>query len=213
MQRIGSDRPFDVLELGWPEISDLHVEPPAHLSVGVLGQTDRPRLGDAFEPRGDIDAVAHQVAVALLDDVTQMNADAKFYAFVGRDARVALDHGVLHFERAAHRVDDAAKLDDAAVAGALDDAAMMYGDRRINQVAAQRAQSRQSSIFVRAGESAIADHIRDQNRRNFPGFAHGAPSRVIRHSTKVRQAAGYMSGANEPKEDVEPKVERQIASI
>ena len=96
--------------------------------------------------------------------------------FVGRDARVALDHGVLHFEGAAHRVDDAAELDDAAVAGALDDAAMMHGDCGIDQIAAQRAQSRQGSIFVRASEPAIADHIRDQNRRNLPGFAHGAPS-------------------------------------
>ena len=92
------------------------------------------------------------------------------------DPRVALDHGVLHFERASHRVDDAAKLDDAAVSGPLDDAAMMHGDCRIDQIAAQRPQSRQGSIFVSAGEPAIADHIRDQNRRNLPGFAHGAPS-------------------------------------
>ena len=94
----------------------------------------------------------------------------------GGHARVALDHGVLHFDRAAHRVDDAAELDDAAVAGALDDAAVMHGDRGIDQIAAQRAQPRQGAIFVRAREPAIADHIRDQNRRNFPGFAHGAPS-------------------------------------
>ena len=89
-----------------------------------------------------------------------MDADAKFYALFERDARVALDC-VLHFERAAHRVDYAAELDDAAVAGALDDAAMVHGDCRVDQIAAQRAQSRQSSIFVRAGKSAIADHIGD----------------------------------------------------
>ena len=41
--------------------------------------------------------------------------------------------------RAAHRVDDAAELDDAAIAGALDDAPMMHGDRGIDQIAAQRA--------------------------------------------------------------------------
>ena len=41
---------------------------------------------------------------------------------VGRHARVALDHAVLHLDRAAHRVDHAAELDEAAVAGALDDA-------------------------------------------------------------------------------------------
>ena len=61
-----------------------------------------------------------------------MNADAKFDALVERDARVALDHGVLHFECAAHRIDYAAELDHAAVAGALDDAAMVHGDCGIN---------------------------------------------------------------------------------
>ncbi|MFZ0602182.1 MAG: hypothetical protein WAN05_12645 [Roseiarcus sp.] len=105
-----------------------------------------------------------------------MNADAKIYALVGRDAHVAFDHSVLHFECAAHRVDDAAELGDAAVAGALDDPAMVYGDCGVNEIAAERAQSRQCSIFVRASQSAVADHIRDQDRRNLPGFAHGAPS-------------------------------------
>jgi hypothetical protein len=61
-----------------------------------------------------------------------VNADAKFDALVGRDPCIALDHGVLHFECAAHRIDDAAELDDAAVAGALDDAAMLHGDCGIN---------------------------------------------------------------------------------
>ena len=36
-----------------------------------------------------------------------------------------------------HRVNDAAKLDDAAVSGALDDAAVTGGDERVDQVAAQ----------------------------------------------------------------------------
>ena len=130
------------------EIGDGHIEPAAHLAIGVLGQADRAGRGDAFQPRGDVDAVAHEIAVALLDDIAEMNADAKFYALVGRDPRVALDHGVLHFERAAHRVDDAAELGDAAVASALDDAAMVHGDCGIDQIAAQRAQSRQGSIFV-----------------------------------------------------------------
>jgi hypothetical protein len=80
---------------------------------------------------------------------------------IALNARVALDHGVLHFERAAHRVDDAAELNHAAIAGALDDPAMMHGDCGVNQIAAQRTQSRQSSIFVHAREPAIADHIRD----------------------------------------------------
>ena len=77
--------------LSWvgPRSRDLQIEPPFHLPIGVLGKTDRAGFGDALEPRGDIDAVAHQVAVALLDDVAKVDADAKFDALVGR-ARSAL---------------------------------------------------------------------------------------------------------------------------
>jgi hypothetical protein len=112
-----------------------------------------------------------------------VNADAKFDALVERDAGVALDHGLLDFECAAHCVDDTAELDDRAVARSLDDAAMVHGDRGINKIAAQSAQSRQSSILVRAREPAIANDVGDKDRRNFPRLAHGAPSRVMQNST------------------------------
>ena len=100
------------------------------------------------EPRGDVDAVAHQIAVALLDDVAEMNADAKLDAALGRHAGVALDHAVLDFDGAAHRVDHAAELDDGAVAGALDDAAVMHGDGRIDQIAAQGASTSATPRWV-----------------------------------------------------------------
>ena len=91
LQRINPDRSFDVLELRRAEISDRHIEPAAHLAIGVLGQTDRAGRGDPFQSRGDVDAVAHQIAVALLDDVAQMNADPEFDAALRRQAGVAFD--------------------------------------------------------------------------------------------------------------------------
>ena len=51
-----------------------------------------------------------------------MNADAELDAPVLGHAGIALDHGVLNFDGAAHGIDDAAELDDRPVAGALDDA-------------------------------------------------------------------------------------------
>jgi hypothetical protein len=105
-----------------------------------------------------------------------MNANAKLNAALGRQARVALDHAILHFDRAAHGVDHAAEFNHAAVAGAFDDAAVMEGDGRIDQVAAERPEPRQNAILVRSREPAIADNVRNQNRRNLPGLAHGAPS-------------------------------------
>ena len=91
----------------------------------------------------------------------------------GGEAGVALDHAVLHLDRAAHGVDHAAELDEAAVAGALDDAPAMRGDGGIDQIAAQPPQPRERAILVRAGEPAVADDIGDQDRRDFPGLAHG----------------------------------------
>ena len=55
----------------------------------------------------------HQVAVDLLDDVAEMDADAEFDALVLRNASIAIDHGVLKLDRAPDRVDHAAELDDS----------------------------------------------------------------------------------------------------
>jgi len=58
LQRIDADRLGDVLEFGRAEIADGEFEPPFDLAISVLGKTDRARLAYAFQPRGDIDAVA-----------------------------------------------------------------------------------------------------------------------------------------------------------
>ena len=183
-ERIDPDRLGDVLELGRAEIADREIEPRLHLPIRVLGQTDRAGLGDAFQPRGDIDAVAHQIAVALLDHVAEMDADAKLDAALGRNAGVPLDHAVLHLDGAAHGVDHAAELDDGAVAGALDHSPVMHGDRWIDQIAAQGSQPRQDPVLVRASEPAVADDVRHQNRGQFPRFAHLRP-RAYRQATTI----------------------------
>ena len=128
-----------------PRSADREIEPSLDLPKASSEMTNPSGLGDPLQARGDIDAIAHQVAVAFLDHVAEMNADPKLDALFERDACVALDHGVLHFDRAAHRVDNAAELDDAAVAGALDDTAMVHGDCGINQVTTERPQPRQES--------------------------------------------------------------------
>ena len=169
---VGAHWPRDVLEVLLAEIDELLLDLVAYLPIGIFRDADPAGLANAFEARGDIDAVAHQIAVALLDDIAQMNADAKFDAALGRKAGIALDHAVLHLDGAAHGVDDAAKLDDGSIAGALDHASVMHGDGRIDQIAAERPKPRQGTILVRSGEPAVADHVRDQNRRDFPRLVH-----------------------------------------
>jgi len=55
-----------------------------------------------------------------------MDADAELDAALGRQPGVALNHAVLHLDCAAHGVDHAAELDEDAVAGTFDHAAVMH---------------------------------------------------------------------------------------
>ena len=170
-----------------------------HLPVGVLGETDRARLGDAFQPRGDIDAVAHQVAVALLDHVAEMDADAELDAAV-RPARrrCARPWRSGPRSRSARRRRRCGTR-RGAVARALDDAPVMHGDRRIDEIAAQRPQPRQGAILVRAGQPAVADHIRA------PGSPQVSGSRSCRPLSSLAlqpdRAAPSQHRAVKPKED------------
>jgi hypothetical protein len=89
-QRVDANGLDDVLEMRWAQIGDLEIEPLFHLPVGLLGQADRARFGNALQPRGDIHTVAHEVAVALLNDVAEVDADAILNALFCRQASVAL---------------------------------------------------------------------------------------------------------------------------
>ena len=90
LQRIYVDWLGNILQLGKAEIAHLEIEPPLHLPVGLLRKTDRTRLGDALQPRGDIDPVAHQIAVGFLDHIAEVDADAIFDALFWGQASVAL---------------------------------------------------------------------------------------------------------------------------
>jgi len=62
----------------------------------------------------------------------------------------------------------AAKLDDRPVARSLDNAPVVNRDRRVDEVAAQRSQSRERAFLVDPGQPAVADNVGDQDRRDFP---------------------------------------------
>jgi TolB-like protein len=86
-------------------------------------------LATPSKTRGNVDPVAHQIAVVLLHDVAQMNADPELDAAVGRQAGVALGQAILHLDGAANGVDHAAEFDKAAVAGSLELAPSPIRDR------------------------------------------------------------------------------------
>ena len=66
------------------------------------------------------------------------------------------------------------EFDDAAVARALDDAPMVHGDGRIDQVASERPQPRQNPVLVGSSKPRIADDAGHQDRRELSSLAHSA---------------------------------------
>ena len=94
------------------------------------------------------------IAVTLLHDLAQMYTNAELDAAVMRQADIALDHAALDFERTTHSVDHASEFNDDPVARALNDAALMHGDGRVDQVTAQSPQSRERAVLVRTPRQA-----------------------------------------------------------
>ena len=172
LERIDAQRLGDVFELLEAEIADGEFDSPSHLPVGVLGERDRAGRGDAFEPRGDIHAVAHQVAIGLLDDVAEMDADPKLDAAIVRKAGVALDETVLHLDAAAHRIDDAPELDQHAVAGAFHHPAVVNRNAGVDQIAAESPEPGQNAVLVGAGKPGVADNVGHQYRRELARHNH-----------------------------------------
>jgi hypothetical protein len=156
---MGAHRTGDILELLLAEIDEGFAQTVARQTPGVLREHDAARFADRLKAGGDIDAVAHEVAVAFLDHVAEMDADPELNPPVGRQAGVATAHAVLHLDRASHRIHDAAEHGENAVPGALHDPAMMCGDCGIDHVAAHRPDRRERAFFVPAREAAIADHV------------------------------------------------------
>jgi hypothetical protein len=160
-----------------PEVRDCEIEPRLHLAIGGDLMGDGVNIAARLEGIARPGAICLSEDVGLLDHVAEVNADAEFDAPLRRHAGVALDEAILHLDRAAHRVDHAAELDKNAVAGAFDDAPAMGGDGGIDQIAAQAPKPRKRAVLVGAGEAAVADHVGDQDRRDLPGFGHGALTR------------------------------------
>ena len=168
------------------------------MTIGVLGKADTAWIRNTFQSCGNVDTVAHQIAVALLDNIAEMDADAKLDAALERQASVALEHAVLHLDGAAHRINNASELNEDAVARPLNDTSVMQSDGRVEQIAAERSQPRKRPLLVGTGKLAVADNICRQNRREFTSLqARAVPlpqTRVARLIAREAPSMGMRGG-------------------
>ena len=78
-----------------------------------------------------------------------IDADAELDPTIRRRLGVAFSHGVLDFDRASHRVHDALKLDENAVASVLDRAARVFADFGIDHLSEVRFEPLVRSLLIR----------------------------------------------------------------
>jgi hypothetical protein len=118
---------------------------PLHDRTGLLG---RPRISNSVKSRCYVDAVSHQVAVALLDDIANVDADTKLNPPIRWKARVALEHTVLHLDGAAHSIDHASELDEDSISCPLGHATVMHSDCKVDEITLERPQARNCPFLV-----------------------------------------------------------------
>src|SRR5438132_6634972 len=133
----GTHRPGDVLYPLLAEIIEGDRQFAANLVADGAGDAQPARLAQALQPRGNIDAVAENVA-GLADDVADVDPDTASKPLVLRDALVSRRNSLLDRDGAGDSLDCAREFDENTVPGGLDDAAMVDRDRRVDQFAAMR---------------------------------------------------------------------------
>jgi len=169
----------DVFQCLLAEIFDRKIELPASLGDDRAGHADAAGFGQPFQPRGDVDAIAKQI-IAVEDHVAEIDPDPELDAPVGHLGGIALRHRPLHRDGTAHRIDDAAELDQHPIAGGLDDPAVMLGDLRIDELAAQRLEAFERALLILPHQPRIPRHIGGKYRgktafdANSPYRLHGA---------------------------------------
>ncbi len=104
--------------------------------------------------------------VAVLeDDVAKIDSDAELDTPIVRHVRVAPSQALLDLDRGTHGIGHTVKLDQQAVAGRLDDTAMVPFDHGINQLDAVRSETGKRAAFVHFHEPTVADHVRRNDCR------------------------------------------------
>ncbi len=155
-------RTIDILHLLFSKILEPEFEAIAHLVMNGPGNVDAARIGHCLQPGRDIHPVAIDV-VAVDRHIAKIDADAELDPLPFRHAGIAIGDCLLNLAGGPHRLHDARKFREQAIAHELDDAPMMLCDLRTDQLGAERLQRRQRAILVGPDQTRVANDIRSHN--------------------------------------------------
>ena len=131
-----SDGTRDILQALLAGIDKVGRHLALHLSPDVLGNRDAAGLGDALDPRRDVDAIAKDI-LAVDDDVAYIDPDPKPDGIGFGTTGVVSPKLSLDFNSAGDGVHRACEFNECAVAHELDDTTRIGGYRRVDQITPQ----------------------------------------------------------------------------
>ena len=170
---VGVNRSRNVLHFLRADVGELHRQFVGDLLMHRTGNADAADFREAFETRGNIHAVAKQVAVTL-HDVADGNADAKAHVPAGRISHVPGPQAFLDIDRATHRFDRAGKFGENRVARGIENAPAGLGDKIVSDGSIGR-QPPQRFLFVLGNQPAVAGDIGGKNGCDFAFHEEPAP--------------------------------------
>ncbi|MGY3694529.1 hypothetical protein ACVIGA_004609 [Bradyrhizobium sp. USDA 3240] len=195
----------DVLHFLRADVGELHRQLVGDLLVHGARHADAADFGEALEPRGDIDAITKQIAVAL-DHITDGDADPERHLPARRIGHVARAQAFLDVDRATHGLDRAGKFREHRIARGVENAAAalcneIVGDLTIGGEPPQRLfliLGDQSTIACNIGREDRCDlalHEDQPRNPNMPGRMPPDSSGRNKHSTPagVRRALNASS--------------------
>ena len=115
--------------------------------------------GRIVKRTGDGVLIEFRSAIALLDHVAQMDADAELDATLRRKTRVALDHAILHLDCAANGIDDDLIGDSVNIAACLEGIADP-GGICLSEDAYRQVRDRLKEGFADLGEKELKNIAR-----------------------------------------------------
>ena len=118
----------DILDLVFADVLKADIDLALGLHIGGFGNRYAAGFRQAFQARRHVDPVTIDGAVALLENIAQVHTDAKQHLAIVRQVGVALSKIVLHIDGTSHRLDDALKGRQHAVACGIDHIAVMRRD-------------------------------------------------------------------------------------
>jgi hypothetical protein len=121
-----------------------------------------PRVSQAFKPSRDVHSIPENI-FAFDNNIPLMDTDPELNLAIGWYDDVPLRHCRLNLSSAAQGIDNAAELDQHAIASRLDDAPAMLGYFGVDQFAPMRLQPRESSFLIGTHQSAVARHVSSEN--------------------------------------------------